>query len=154
MGLILNIICLICFITTVYSQALSVNVIRVIDGDSIHVKGPNDQYIIIRLFGIDAPELGQHYGKAAKKKLKQLVDDQLVTAQLLETDIYGRTLALLYNRDGININLEMIKTGYAWVYRKYHTDPKWLQFENHAKENRLGLWKKRSPKPPWIFRRN
>ena len=154
MGLILKIICLICFITSVHSQALSVNVIRVIDGDSIHVKRANDQYIIIRLFGIDAPELGQSYGKAAKKKLMQLVDNQLLSVQLLEKDTYGRTLALLYNKDGININLEMVKTGYAWVYRKYHADPKWLQFENRAKEKRLGLWKKRSPKPPWIFRRN
>lgn len=135
------------------AQLLSVKVVRVIDGDSIHVKDSFDRYHIIRFFGIDAPELNQSFGQSAKKYLADLIYNQMINVRFLEKDIYGRTMAYVFDSDGRNINLEMIKTGHAWVYKKYHLDPKWVKFETSAKQAKIGLWKYKSPVPPWIFRR-
>ncbi|MHC4322172.1 MAG: thermonuclease family protein [Planctomycetota bacterium] len=58
--------------------------------------------------------------------------------------------------DGLDINLEMVKRGYAWAYRKYLKRPytsDYIEAEKRAREKGLGLWKDNNPVPPWEFRR-
>ncbi len=50
----------------------------------------------------------------------------------------------------------MIETGYAWAYRKYLKRPyasEYIDAENQARKNRLGLWQQYNPVPPWEFRK-
>ena len=53
------------------------------------------------------------------------------------------------------LNEELIKNGYAWVYKKYCKDDfctKWLEYEQNAQVNKSGLWSGKNPVPPWEFR--
>lgn len=46
----------------------------------------------------------------------------------------------------------MVKTGMAWVYRKYATNQAYYSAEETAKTNKIGLWSQPNPVPPWEFR--
>ncbi len=68
------------------------------------------------------------------------------------TDRYRRTLGRVYQGE-IDVNAEMIKSGMAWVYRKYSTDQSLYPMEAKAKEQTRGLWADPEPVPPWEWRR-
>ena len=62
----------------------------VIDGDSLKVTFGADIPVSIRLAGIDAPELGQHYGFEAKENLERQLANQRPEMTFEENDKYGR----------------------------------------------------------------
>ena len=93
---------------------------RVIDGDTINLTldlGFRLTYTAnCRLAGINAPELDTQEGKDSRDALKLLVgqgeDVDIISTGL---DKYGRPIVVIkYN--GIDINIEMIKKGYALKY--------------------------------------
>ena len=46
----------------------------------------------------------------------------------METDRYGRAVAkVIREPDGLVVNAEMVKSGHAWVYRRYTRDPALLR---------------------------
>jgi endonuclease YncB( thermonuclease family) len=100
------------------SPAASLTVVRVYDGDTIHLKNPDSKtQITNRLAGIDAPETskskhqpGQPFSEAAAKHLAALVLNKTVTLQEYGHDRYGLTLAVVYV-NGTNVNLEIKGTG-------------------------------------------
>jgi endonuclease YncB( thermonuclease family) len=73
-------------------------------------------------------------------------------------DRYGRLVGKVMI-DGVDVNLEQIKDGLAWFFRKYQNELSaedrltYLHAEEYAKENRLGLWVYPDPVPPWEFRK-
>lgn len=129
----------------------TVKVVGVKDGDSIVVLEGNKQ-TEIRLQCIDAPEMGQAHGKAAKDALSRLVFGKYVTIENAGTDKYGRTLAYVYTVEGVNINEEMVNRGYAWHYDKYCSSAKLKDLQKYAKKEGKGLWVDNNPIPPWDFR--
>ena len=55
-----------------------------------------------------------------------------------------------------NVNLEMMRAGYAWAYVKYLDRPhasEYIGIEEEARKARKGLWKESNPTPPWEFRK-
>jgi len=40
----------------------------------------------------------------------------------------------------MDINAELVRNGYAWVYRRYAKDKTLYKLETEARENQLGLW--------------
>ena len=148
--------CLIVLTLPLFSNTTQrVLVTRVIDGDSIHVTNQNKQKIIVRLWGIDAPELNQRDGAQSGRFLSTRLNGQTVQLITKGTDQYNRTLGIIYDQNNININQEMIELGLAWVYRPYFNNeyPNWIQLEAEAKQNKWGLWRRKSPTPPWEFRK-
>lgn len=131
----------------------SAYVVDVMDGDSIQVEVSTGRIVHIRLFGIDAPELNQYFGQLSKQYLSKLILNKDVMIELLDEDQYGRRLAFIYDDGGNNVNLDLVRSGYAWVYRQYFSDPKWIVTEQQAKASELGLWQQNFPTPPWVFRR-
>lgn len=134
------------------SNALLIN--RVVDGDTVDITGPDGE-IRVRLYGIDAPELNQRYGREARGLLEAAADSDDVLIDPMERDQYGRVAAVLYV-DGRNINRELVKSGAAWVYRPFcRADfcSEWIGLESDARVNRRGLWYDRRPAPPWEWRR-
>jgi micrococcal nuclease len=129
-------------------------VIRVVDGDTIHVRlTEKNQRIKVRLFGIDAPEFRQRDGAASGRYLASRVGGQNVKIESKGDDQYGRMIAMVYDENGVNLNEEMIRLGLAWVYRKYAQNNDWVALETSAKQARIGLWRRSSPIPPWQYRR-
>ncbi len=127
-------------------------VIGVTDGDTIKVLTTEKMQLKIRLYGIDAPERRQPYGDAAKRHLSGLVFGQNVSLRITDIDRYGRTVAVVM-LDGRDINLEMIRAGMAWCYRRYCDDPDYIDADATARAARAGLWSDPDPTPPWRWRK-
>ncbi len=127
-------------------------VVRVADGDTLHVFGDGVK-TKIRLYGIDAPERDQAYYSQAKDALAGMTAGQTVGVAVVEQDQYGRTVGTIY-LDGKNINRAMVQRGYAWWYRRYAKYNRPLQeAEKYAQAQKLGLWSDPDPIPPWQWRR-
>jgi endonuclease YncB( thermonuclease family) len=126
-------------------------VVAVHDGDTITILNNSYQQTKVRLAQIDAPEMKQDFGKASKQHLSDLVFGQYVTVDSTEFDRYGRVVGKI-KLNGLDINLEQIKSGMAWVYRQYDKDPTYYAAEEIAHNKRLGLWAQPNPQEPWTFR--
>jgi len=121
-------------------------VVKVIDGDTIKL----DNGQVIRYIGIDTPETVdprkpiQCFGQEAAKKNEELVLNKKVILEkdISETDRYGRLLRYVYV-DGLFVNLELVKQGYAYATSfppdvKHQAD--FSEAQSYARENNLGLW--------------
>jgi endonuclease YncB( thermonuclease family) len=144
-------------------------VMKVTDGDTV-VISPTEgsQFFICRLYGIDAPETpkyskrgllkkpGQPYGEEASQELKRLILGQTVDITLTGAKTYRREVCRI-SKDSQDINLEMVKKGYAWAYRHYLHRPyasEYIEAEKEARDRHLGLWADANPTPPWEFRKS
>lgn len=137
-------------------------VMKVKDGDTV-VVAPEDggQFYTCRLYGIDAPETdhgrkpGQPFGEESSKELKKLILGQIVEVVRTGQKTYKREVCII-SKDGVDVNLEMVKRGYAWAYTHYLKRPyasEYINAENEARAKKLGLWKDNNPTPPWEFRK-
>lgn len=130
--------------------------VGVADGDTITVLRDRRDQVKIRLYGIDAPESGQPFGKAAKQSLSSMVYGQSVEVEVMDTDRYGRTVARVFV-DGDDVNAAQLRSGYAWLYAQYCKDwvcDDWTELEAKARSSRVGLWADQNPTPPWQWRRD
>ena len=134
-------------------------VISVHDGDTLTVAplGDTSTPMIIRLYGIDAPELEQSGGKEAGDYLREsLPPESAVEIITMSTDRYGRTVGLV-GHNGKIMNAAMIAAGHAWVFPKYCRAKfckKWRRMEDNARSSGNGLWKSDNFVSPWEFRKN
>lgn len=124
-------------------------VTRVYDGDTVKAEGYEVE-IKVRLVGIDAPETskskrqeGQPFSQQATKFLAGLVLNKVVDIKGYGMDGYGRVLGVI-TADGNDVNLEMVRAGYAEVYRgkaPHGFDQEaYLRAEQEAREGKRGMW--------------
>lgn len=142
--------------TAVEAEKIKVKHINSIhDGDTVNVTVSNGKTIKIRLFGIDAPELKQPFGKESQMCLEKMIKDKHITYlprdKKKSTDKYGRTVAVIFDGDK-NINLEMVKKGCAWNYAQYNKSLYTLIAQIVAQNQKAGLWKEDNPQAPWDYR--
>jgi endonuclease YncB( thermonuclease family) len=139
-----------------FSWAWSGEVVGITDGDTITVLNNKTlKDVKIRLYGIDCPEQSQAYSKKAKKFTSKLVYGKVVEVKVMDTDRYGRTVAMIY-ADKTLLNEELLKAGYAWVYYEYCHElicHAWADYQFAAKLDKRGLWADPDPIPPWEFRK-
>ncbi|EHK6269793.1 thermonuclease family protein [Campylobacter upsaliensis] len=139
-------------------KELTGKVSKVIDGDTIELLAKTSKenpynHIIklkIRLYGIDAPELKQAYGKEAKEYLSALVLKQEVSLIIENKDKYERIVGTIFLK-GKDINKEMVKNGYAHAYESF--SKKYLAEQADAKMFKLGLWQDERVMSPSEFRK-
>ena len=129
--------------------AFPAKVVKISDGDTIMIL-QDKQQIKVRLFGIDAPELKQPYGKKSKQFLANLIAGEVVEVEENGKDRYKRTLGIIYYK-GQDINAQMVLNGYAWAYVKYSII--YVDHERLARKNKQGLWQSGDPTPPWEWRK-
>lgn len=138
------------FAFAVHAAEFTGRVVAVHDGDTVRVLVGRKQ-VKCRLANIDAPELGQAFGRNARQALANLVFQHTVRVEDLGEDRYRRELCLLYTEDG-QANRAMVAGGMAWVYTRYNTDPGLPPIEAAARSDRLGLWADPHATPPWVWR--
>lgn len=127
-------------------------VTEVIDGDTIRTSSGKEE-LTIRLIGIDTPETKdpntpiQCFGEEAGNHLQELLADETFYLEpdltQADKDRYGRLLRYLILEDGTNINLEMIRDGYAYEYTyqvPYKYQLEFKQAEKQARDQSIGLW--------------
>lgn len=138
-------------------KVITGKVIRVTDGDTITVQSYQKEKI--RFAQIDAPETShfgstpQPFGKESSAFLRSLVSGKNVRVDVEAVDQYGRNVGTVFI-DGINVNREMVKNGYAWVYRQYAHDATLMDLEKAARSKRIGLWMLDNPIYPPDFRKS
>ena len=127
--------------------------LRVVDGDTIVINGEK-----IRFTGIDTPELKQTClrgddevgcGMTAKMLLVKKISNNTPECVSEGKDAYKRTLAECFV-NGESLSKFLVRSGYAFAYRKYST--KFVKDEEFAKANKLGLWAM-TFQYPWDFRK-
>nr|WP_211437083.1 thermonuclease family protein [Campylobacter curvus] len=130
--------------------AISGQVVKISDGDTITILTQEKQQVKVRLYGIDAPEKKQPHGQKSKQFLANLIAGEVVEIDENGKDRYKRTIGTIY-LNGADINAQMVANGYAWAYRKF--SKKYTAQESKAKSQRLGLWRDKEPIPPWEWRK-
>ena len=127
--------------------------VRVKDGDSLVAKVQGVK-MEIRLAEIDAPEIEQPYGRAAKQELASLAAGQQLVIVPIDTDRYGRTVAQVWNGN-THLNAELVKRGAAWFYSEYARTEALYTIELEARDARRGLWALPLPDriEPWEWRK-
>ncbi len=136
-------------------DSTTVQVVRVIDGDTIQVCCIAGQREKVRYIGINTPETKhpskgvEYFGKEASEANRELVDGKSVSLEfdVQQRDRYKRLLAYVYLKDGTFVNAWLVERGYAQVmtvppnvkYQKL-----FLKLERQVREARRGLWKSQS----------
>lgn len=133
------------------AETFTARVIGVSDGDTITVLR-DEHPLKIRLAEIDCPEKSQAFGSSARKHTSDLVFGKSVLLSTSSKDKYGRCVANV-SVSGKSLNEELVRSGYAWCYRKYSKNNELLQEEADARSAHRGLWADPQPTPPWDFRR-
>jgi endonuclease YncB( thermonuclease family) len=146
------------------ARNLEGKVSKVEDGDTLKVVQDNNQSITCRLYGIDAPEvpqrrkIGQPYGKEAARELSKLISGKVIKVETTGEKTYNREVCHVYLEEEdkkLDVNLEMVKRGYAWAYREYLKGvymSEYIDAEKEARDKEKGLWKQTNPQPPWDYR--
>ena len=140
--------------TTSSAETIHGKVTSVADGDTITILTPQKKQIKVRLAAIDTPEKGQAFGQKAKDFTSSMVAGKNVSIKPETIDRYGRTVGFVFV-DESNLNEQIVRQGYGWVYRQYCKGAfcaEWLQLEKQAKEAGIGLWADKNPTPPWEWR--
>lgn len=132
-------------------SALLCIVVAITDGDTLKARCDGEQ-ITVRLAEIDAPEKRQPWGQRSKQNLSLLCYMQQAEIKIQDRDRYGRAVARVICA-GLDANAEQVRSGMAWVYRRYSKDPAMIAIETAAKEAKRGLWSDPSPTPPWEWRK-
>ena len=120
-----------------------VEILRVIDADTIRVAGGD----VIRLVGIQAPEAGAPHGTQSTNWARNLLNGEavwLVQKEDEERDRYNRRLCYVYRApDGLFVNLEAVRQGYAESYRRFpcRFTEQFNAWEAYARAHRKGLWR-------------
>lgn len=146
------------FTNTSAADTLNGRVVGVSDGDTVTVLDDTNTQWKIRLLGIDAPEKKQAFGNRSKQSLSALVFNRHVVVEYGKKDKYGRTVGKILV-GGVDANLEQVKAGMAWHYKKYQREQSeadritYAQAEDRARAGKVGLWLDPEPTPPWDWRK-
>ncbi len=130
-------------------------VVYVSDGDTLTIVTQGGSFERIRLYGVDCPESQQSGGKAAADFASGLALFQEATYEKIDTDRYGRAVAIVTLPDGHVLNQELVRSGHAWVYRDYCKNlicASWAVLEAEARREQRGLWQEKKPTAPWKWR--
>jgi micrococcal nuclease len=128
-------------------------VTHVTDGDTLWVRPQRGGAPrAIRLDGIDAPELCQAHGEAARAALVGRVLGQTVQLKVRRHDDYGRALARV-SLQGQDLGGWLVSRGHAWSYRYRGQTGPYAGQEARARQQGLGLHGSARAEAPWVFRR-
>jgi endonuclease YncB( thermonuclease family) len=103
---------------------------------------------LVRLHGIDAPELDQTFqwrgqqiacGTMSLAALEALIAGVKVRCEVVERDRHGRLVAKVYSPNGVDIGRRLVSAGWAIAYRRY--SKAYVAAENEARKARRGMWR-------------
>ena len=133
------------------AETFTARVVSVHDGDTITAITDGNRQVKVRLKGLDAPELGQPFGQAAKRHLSGLAFGKTVEIEAGGKDRWGRTLGTV-KVGGKPAAEAMVSEGLAWHYARYGDDQRFAKTEKEARQAAADYGKTRVPVPPWEWR--
>jgi endonuclease YncB( thermonuclease family) len=137
---------------------------RIIDGDTIEVRGDGDilpemSSLPVRLLEIDAPEVGSCYSSEATARIAELIPVGSSIRIERDKDLkdpYDRYLLYIWNDQEDFVNESLVRDGYATAVLYEPNDKYWQtisQADDAAEQNGSGLWsacntEANTPAPP------
>ena len=128
-------------------------VLRVVDGDTVWLQPEGGGAIRkLRVEGIDAPEICQADGRAARDTLRSLLLRQWVDVRSSQRDNYGRDLGRL-TWQGHDVGEWLVREGWAWSYRWQGDSGLYAETERQAIAEQRGVHRRSKALYPGAFRR-
>ncbi|MGN0854088.1 MAG: thermonuclease family protein [Kiritimatiellia bacterium] len=118
-------------------------VTQVADGDTIWVTPNGGAKKKVQLIRINAPELGQPFGEAARKYLTDLILGKKVEVQYTAKDrtgCLGGVVFLPHEKGVVDVNLTMILNGLAWYDEAADPPEAYANGQRKAQTMKTGLW--------------
>lgn len=144
------------------------SVVSISDGDTFVLLTDNGTKLKIRTAFFDALETpkvnhktervnkgGQFFGEEVANALRKKIEGKRVTVDIIDIDRYRRLIGIVF-LGSRNINLEMVREGWAEVYREYLRPPyreQFLEAEKQAKKEKRGIWGLPNYERPSDFRK-
>ena len=129
--------------STTLSSAVPVQVLDIIDGDTLRIEDAAGDVLTVRLFGIDTPERGEACYAEATNRLRELAGSRvLLVADERLQDPGGRELRYVYTETGTSIDALMLDEGLAvaWTADGAFRD-QFIAIEQNARAAHRGcLW--------------
>jgi endonuclease YncB( thermonuclease family) len=143
-----------CLATSAHARETLVGqVTHVTDGDTLWVQPDGGGAARkLRMTGLDAPEICQQGGKAARDLLAQLALHRRVVVSVAYFDRYGRGLAAV-RIDGQDLAAQVVRAGLAWSYGWRGRPGIYAAEEAFARQARLGVFAGAHPESPREFRK-
>lgn len=143
-----------CLVTSAQArETILGQVSHVTDGDTLWVQPDGaGQAFKVRVEGIDAPEICQQGGAAARDWLARLALHRRVTVKVVHHDQWGRALATL-TLDGKDLGAQMVRAGQAWSYSWRRKAGPYEAEETLARQLRQGVFSVSRPESPREFRK-
>jgi micrococcal nuclease len=111
----------------------------------------SEQIHVFRLALINLPYHGQYKAKETRLKVRKLLEHKNASIQYLTRSNYSVKSAIV-RIDGTNINAALIQGGFAWVDRTQTRDKRYFQWQEKARQHRLGIWLDDKPVHPLEFK--
>ncbi|TSC87307.1 MAG: succinoglycan biosynthesis protein [Microgenomates group bacterium Gr01-1014_16] len=112
--------------------------LRVIDGDTFETT----ERQLIRLSGVNAPELANCYGQEAKSTLQKLITNKNLYLKVIYRDGSNRLISHVYTDKGL-VATQLAREGTVYDFGRGLDDPEFDQAVDYAKSHKIGIF---SPK--------
>lgn len=134
-------------------EAYRALVVRVVDGDTVWLQPESGGAVRkTRIEGIDAPEICQADGRAARDALRAVLQRQWVHVRSVRRDTFGRDLGQL-QWQGQDVGEWMVREGWAWSYRWQGDSGPYADAERQAISAQRGVHRRAQAVYPGTFRR-
>jgi micrococcal nuclease len=133
------------------SGPITASVERAVDGDTLIVRLASGERERVRVIGVDTPEdvapgrPVQCWSRRAAAFTRDALEGRSVTLVLGQEreDRYGRTLAYVQRADGFDLEVELLRRGFARTLTIAPNDARATQYralERSARRSATGLW--------------
>ncbi len=125
----------------VQDETIRGRIVRVIDGDTANVVSDGLCYSI-RFQGVGAPERGESGFTESRDWVTSMLDGREASVTIEDIDRFNRIVGRIYLQDGLDVNSEIIRRGYAPAYPNFPFDDldEFLRLEQEARAEGRGLW--------------
>lgn len=121
-------------------QTVSVSVTLVPNANTFEARRRSGETLTVRLFGADAPELSEPYGRKAQAAARRYIGDQTIRLEVVETGPYGRTVGRAIAGGG-SLAKMLVRRGLArYDDQEAPGAPELSRLEERARQAGRGLW--------------
>lgn len=121
-------------------------VLRIIDGETAELQFSKQQFEVVKLVHVDAPNEGEPLYEQATQRLRELmIKDSVIEVEQAELarNEEGQLLVYIF-KDGASVNLQLVHEGLARIALVEHPNTKYLEAfyeaESLAQSQHLNIW--------------
>ena len=119
---------------------------QIIDGETVELQFSKQQFEVVKLVHVDAPNEGEPLYEQATQRLRELmIKDSVVKVERAELtrNKEGHLLAYVW-KDGASVNLQLVQEGLARIAPVEHPNTKYLEAfyegQSLAQSKQLNIW--------------